>query len=196
MTVRFAIRRAPACRCNVTAGQNLPVPLYAIGDLSPTIDPTAFVHPDAVVIGDVTIGADSSVWPTAVLRGDSNRIVVGARTSIQDGAVIHCTRQEQTVIGDDVVVGHLAHMEGCTIGDGSLVGSGAVVLPRAVVGSRALVAAGAVVANDVHVPDGALARGVPARIVEGAAPQDVIAESVDTYVHNAQWYRQSLRRLD
>lgn len=170
--------------------------IYAIGDREPTIDPTAFIHPDAVIIGDVTIGPESSVWPSAVLRGDSNRIVVGARTSVQDGAIIHCTRNEATTIGDGVVVGHLAHMEGCTVGDGALIGSGAVVLPRASIGARALVAAGAVVANDVQVPEGALARGVPARVVEGGAPQDVIAESVDTYVRNAVWYRTALRRLD
>ncbi len=172
------------------------MPLYAIGSAEPSIHPSAFVHPDAVIIGDVTIGPGSSVWPQAVLRGDSNAIVVGARTSIQDGAVIHCTRSEPTRIGDGVVVGHLAHMEGCIIEDGALVGSGAVVLPRARVGAGALVAAGAVVANDVQVPAGALARGVPARIVEDAAPQDVIAESVDTYVHNASWYRAEMRRLD
>lgn len=172
------------------------MPQYAIGDHRPTIDPSAFVHPDAVIIGDVTIGPESSVWPQAVLRGDSNAIVVGARTSIQDGAVIHCTRAEATHIGDDVVVGHLAHMEGCSIEDGALIGSGAVVLPRARVGARALVAAGAVVPNDVTIPPMALARGVPVKIVEGAAPQDVIAESVDTYVHNASWYRAELRRID
>ncbi len=170
--------------------------IYALGDRVPTIDPTAFIHPNAVIIGAVTIGAGSSVWPGAVLRGDSNTIEVGARTSIQDGAIIHCTRSEPTIIGDEVVVGHVAHMEGCTIGDGALVGSGAVVLPRAQVGAGALVAAGAVVANDVQVPAHALARGVPARIVEDAAPQDVIRESVDTYVHNAAWYRAELRRLD
>lgn len=169
---------------------------YALGDLTPTIDPTAFVHPDAVVIGAVVIGPGSSIWPGAVLRGDSNTITVGARTSIQDGAIIHCTRSEPTVIGDEVVVGHLAHMEGCSIGDGALVGSGAVVLPRATIGAGALVAAGAVVPNDVEVPPRALARGVPARIIEEAAPQDVIRESVDTYVHNARWYRESLRRID
>jgi carbonic anhydrase/acetyltransferase-like protein (isoleucine patch superfamily) len=172
------------------------MPLYAIGSAEPSIDPSAFVHPDAVVIGNVTIGPESSVWPQAVLRGDSNAIVVGARTSIQDGAVIHCTRSEATHIGNDVVIGHLAHMEGCTIEDGALVGSGAVVLPRARVGAGALVAAGAVVPNDVVVPARALARGVPARIVEDAAPQAVIAESVDTYVYNAAWYRAEMRRLD
>lgn len=170
--------------------------IYALGDRSPSIDPSAFVHPQAVIIGAVTIGAQSSVWPGAVLRGDSNTITVGERTSIQDGAIIHTTRSEPTIIGDGVVVGHLAHMEGCVVEDGALVGSGSVVLPRAVIGAGALVAAGAVVPNDVVVPALALARGVPAKIVEGAAPQDVIAESVDTYVHNAKWYQAELRRLD
>lgn len=172
------------------------MPIYALDDLVPVIDPTAFVHPDAVIIGAVTIGPESSVWPSAVLRGDSNPIVVGARTSIQDGAVIHVTRSEPTHIGDGCVIGHLAHMEGCVIGDGALVGSGAVVLPRASIGAGALVAAGAVVPNDVAVPAGALARGVPAKLVEGAAPAEVIAESVDTYVHNAAWYGRSLRRIE
>ncbi len=172
------------------------MPIYALGDAEPRIDPTAFIHPDAVIIGNVTIGPEASVWPQAVLRGDANAIVVGARTSIQDGAVIHCTSARATRIGSDCVVGHLAHMEGCDIGDGALVGSGSVVLPGASVGAGALVAAGAVVANEVVVPAGALARGVPARIVEGAAHQDVIAASVSMYVHNNHLYRGALRRLD
>ena len=184
------------CLRNAASRNNLPVALYAIGDLEPTIDPTAFVHPDAVIIGNVTIGPESSVWPSAVLRGDSNAITVGARTSIQDGAIIHTTRASATVIGSDVVVGHVAHMEGCLIEDGALIGSGSIVLPRARIGRGALVAAGAVVPNDVVVPALALARGVPAKIVEGAAPQDVIADSVATYRHNAAWYNASLRRLD
>ena len=97
--------------------------IYALGDKFPTIDPSAFVHPQATIIGDVTIGAESSVWPHAVLRGDASRIVVGARTSIQDGAVIHCTGENETRIGDDCVIGHLVHMEGCTIEDCCLVGT-------------------------------------------------------------------------
>ena len=169
--------------------------IYALGDRIPQIHPSAFVHPDAVVIGDVTIGAESSIWPCAVLRGDRGAIRIGDRTSIQDGSVIHTTTQHDTVIGDDCVVGHNAHMEGCTISDGALVGSGSVVLHRVVVGPGALVAAGAVVPNDVQVPAGALARGVPAKIVEDASPQDVIRESVQMYVENAAWYRAELRRI-
>jgi carbonic anhydrase/acetyltransferase-like protein (isoleucine patch superfamily) len=121
------------------------MPMYALGDKKPTIDPTAFVHPDAVVIGDVTVGPESSIWPTAVLRGDHGRIVIGAQTSIQDGTVIHCTAELDTTVGDRCVVGHNAHLEGCVINDDCLVGSGSVVLHQVQVGPHALVGAGAVV---------------------------------------------------
>ena len=104
------------------------MPLYALGDRTPSIHADAFIHPDAVVIGDVRVGADSSVWPSAVLRGDYGTIIVGERTSIQDGAIIHAVAQFPTVIGDDCVVGHLAHLEGCVIEDRALVGSGSIVL--------------------------------------------------------------------
>lgn len=169
--------------------------LYAIGDRTPTIDPSAFVHPEAVLIGDVTVGAESSIWPTAVLRGDSGRVVVGDRTSIQDGSVIHCTSEYDTVIGDRCVIGHRVHLEACTIEDDSLVGSGAVVLHRAVVRSGGFVAAAALVAPGTEVPSGALARGVPARIVADAAPTEMIEASVAAYVANAHWYNAEMRRI-
>lgn len=171
------------------------MPIYALGDQEPAIDPTAYVHPDAVVIGSVRIGAESSVWPGAVLRGDGGRIEVGARTSIQDGTVVHTTAEHPTVVGDDCVVGHLAHLEGCTIHDGALVGSGSVVLHRAVVEGGAIVAAGAVVLNDKVVPAGALAAGVPARIREGAANPAAIEDGVTVYVEKARHYRHALRRI-
>ena len=105
--------------------------VYAIDGITPVVDPTAFVHPDATVIGNVAIGPESTVWPQAVLRGDYGRIVVGARTSIQDGAVLHCTAAHHTFVGDDCVIGHLAHLEGCVIEDGALVGTGSIVLDMA-----------------------------------------------------------------
>src|SRR5262249_8232579 len=111
--------------------------IYALGASTPEIPPSAFVHPEATVIGDVTIGDESTIWPQAVLRGDYGKIVVGARTSIQDGAVIHCTEELDTFIGDDCVVGHLAHLECCVVEDGALVGTGSVVLHRALVQSGA-----------------------------------------------------------
>lgn len=171
------------------------MPIYALGDRVPKIHPDAFVHPDATVIGDVTIGADSSVWPAAVLRGDYGTILVGDRTSIQDGAVVHAVAEFPTVVGSDCVVGHLAHLEGCTLHDGSLAGSGSVILHRAHVHSGATVGAGAVVTNDFVVPAGALAVGVPAKIRENASSVEMIAASAAVYVDNARRYRRELRPL-
>lgn len=171
------------------------MPLYAIGDKEPTIHPNAFVHPDAVIIGDVRIGELASIWPSAVLRGDSSFISVGARTSIQDGAIIHCTSDLPTQIGDDCTVGHNAHLEGCTVKDGALVGSGSLVLHQVVVESHALVAAGAVCTTGLHVPEYALAVGVPARIKEGAADQASIEYSKATYLANAQKYPKEMRLI-
>lgn len=170
--------------------------VYALGDLVPEIHPDAYVHPDAVVIGAVRIGADASVWPGAVLRGDGGRIEVGSRTSIQDGCVVHTTPEHPTVVGDDCVIGHLAHLEGCVVEPGSLVGSGAIVLHRAVVRTGAVVAANAVVLNDMEVPSGALAAGVPARMRPGLADRASIERGVQVYVDKARHYRRQLRRLD
>ncbi len=172
------------------------MPSYALGDRVPSIDPTAFIHPDAVIIGDVRIGPESSVWPTAVLRGDHGAIIVGSRTSIQDGTVIHCTSTLDTVIGDRCVIGHNAHLEGCTIADDSLIGSGSVVLHRAVVGSCALVGAGAVVGNDKVVPPHARALGVPAVITPDVIKDGAFDAAVALYVRNVHWYAADLRRLD
>jgi len=170
--------------------------VYALGDRTPSIDPRAFVHPDAVVIGAVTLGAQASVWPGAVLRGDYGQIHVGARTSVQDGTVVHATAALSTRIGADCVVGHLAHLEGCTVEDGCLIGSGSVVLHRAVIRTGALVGAGAVVPNDTEVPSRAMALGVPARIRPDAVPEGSFAAAVALYVANATRYAGDLRRLD
>ncbi|HEX5585846.1 MAG TPA: gamma carbonic anhydrase family protein [Acidimicrobiia bacterium] len=172
------------------------MPLYALGDVAPLIDPDAYVHPDATVIGNVTVGPGSTIWPQAVLRGDYGRIVVGARTSIQDGSVIHATAELATVIGDDCVVGHLVHLECCTIQDRALVGTGSIVLHRAVVESDALVGAGAVVPNDMRVPSRAMALGIPAKLREDSVDTDEIARIVGQYVGNGARYRAELRRLD
>jgi len=171
------------------------MPIYALGDRIPNIDQTAFVHPDAVVIGDVRIGAESSIWPGAVLRGDYGTIIIGERTSIQDGAVVHAIADYPTVVGSDCVVGHLAHLEGCIIHDRALVGSGSIVLHEAVVHSGATVGAGAVVRNRMQVPANALAVGVPATIKPDVSGEESILENAASYVQNAKWHRQQLRRL-
>jgi carbonic anhydrase/acetyltransferase-like protein (isoleucine patch superfamily) len=172
------------------------VPIYALGERIPTIHPDAFVHPDATIIGAVTLGPRSSVWPSAVLRGDYGSIVVGEATSVQDGAVIHATNDLHTVIGSWVVVGHLAHIEGATIEDRSLIGVGSIVLHRAVVESGATIAAGAVVTNDMRVPAAALAVGVPAAIKPGRSRAEQIEMMAQSYVANTSRYRQWLRRVD
>ncbi len=170
--------------------------VYALGDLVPSIDPDAFVHPDAVVVGRVQLGAGSSVWPGAVLRGDYGSIAVGAETSVQDGTVVHATSELATVIGARCVVGHLAHLEGCVVEDDCLVGSGSVLLHRVLVRSGALVAAGAVVAPGTEVPARAMARGVPARVTLDAVRPLAFADSVRRYVENGRRYAADLRRLD
>jgi carbonic anhydrase/acetyltransferase-like protein (isoleucine patch superfamily) len=170
--------------------------IYALGDSVPEIHPDAYVHPDATVIGAVRIGPGSTVWPQAVLRGDYGHITVGARTSIQDGAVVHCTAEHSTHIGDDCVVGHLAHLEGCTVEDASLVGTGSIVLHRVVVRTNALVGAGAVVPNGVEVPSGAMALGVPAKIRPDTVTPEQILPLAANYLTNAQRYRAELRRVD
>lgn len=171
------------------------MPIYELEGVAPRIDPEAFVHPEAVVIGDVTIGAESSVWPGAVLRGDYGTITIGARSSIQDGTVVHAGPGFPTTVGDDCVVGHLTHLEGCTLEDGSLAGSGSVVLHWATIGPGATVAANAVVPNHTLVPPGALAVGVPVKILEGRSDAAMIRFSSQEYVANAARYRASLRRI-
>ncbi len=169
--------------------------LYALGEHTPTIHPTAFIHPDAVIIGAVTVGAESSVWPTTVLRGDTGRVLVGDQTSVQDGTVVHCTQEFDTVIGSRCVIGHRAHLEGCTIEDDSLVGSGSVILHRVVVRSGALVAAQALVPPGTEVPERSVAMGVPARIKPDAVPSGMIAGSVASYVQKVHRYHADLRRI-
>lgn len=171
------------------------MPVYALGDHVPEVHPDAWVHPDAVLIGRVTIGAASTVWPGAVLRGDYGWISVGERTSVQDGTVVHCTADHPTRIGSDCVIGHNAHLEGCTVEDRCLVGSGSVVLHEAVVRSGALVGAGAVVGNRVEVPAHAMALGVPARMREGVVPPGAFEDAVALYVANGRRYAAELRRV-
>ncbi len=171
--------------------------VYALGERIPVIHPSAYVHPDAVVIGSVDIGPESSVWPGAVLRGDDGEIHIGARTSIQDGCVLHCAPGLPTVVGDECVIGHIVHLEGCTIEDRSLVGNGAVVLHLAVVRSGALVGSNAVVTNGMEVPSGHMALGIPAKIRPGGDDLEAgIRMGMLSYVARAQRYRAELRRID
>ena len=172
------------------------MPVYALGDRVPAIDPTAYVHPDAVIIGDVRLGPESSVWPCAVLRGDESYIEVGARTSVQDGSVLHCTSELPTVLGEEFVVGHMVHLEGCVVEPKALVGNGAVVLHEALIRTGAVVGSNAVVTNGTEVPSGAMALGVPAKIFPDRVQDWMIWGPMLSYVERGRQYRDQLRRLD
>ena len=139
---------------------------------SPKVHPTAFIAPTAVLIGDVEVGAESSIWFGAVLRGDNGPIRIGARTSIQDNSVVHVSETGRTIIGDDVTVGHCAVMEDCSVGNFALIGSNAVLLNGSVIGERALIAAGSVVGERADIPSAVVAAGAPAKVkkpLEGEA---------------------------
>lgn len=147
-------------------GQRLtPMGLVAHHGLLPRLAPSVFVAEDAVVVGDVEVGADSSIWYHVVLRGDINSIRIGDRTNIQDGTIVHVARIYPVVIGSDVTIGHQVMVHGCIIEDGALIGMSAVVLDHARIGAQAVVAAGTVVREHFVVPAGTLVAGVPGRVV-------------------------------
>ncbi|WP_449277346.1 gamma carbonic anhydrase family protein [Leucobacter sp. GX24907] len=169
----------------------IPVPPYG----SPALHESTWIAPGAVVAGDVAIGADSSVWYNAVVRGDSNAVRIGARCNVQDGAVIHTQRGGTgdvgaALIGDDVSIGHNAVVHAATVGDGALIGMNATVLSGAIIGSGSLIAAGAVVPQGMEVPPQSLAAGVPARIIrelnesDRAAIQENSAVYLDYTAHH------------
>lgn len=157
----------------------------------PQIAPTAWVHPAATVVGDVTLGADVSVWPGAVLRGDRDAIRVGAETNVQDGAVLHCDPGLPCVIGKRVTIGHRAVVHGAVVEDGALIGIGAVVLNGAVIGEGALVAAGAVVGEGKVIPPHSLVVGVPAKVLRplNEEQRERVARGYKTYVELKERYR-------
>ncbi len=159
---------------------------------SPRLAPDAFVAPNAVLVGDVVVGPEASIWFGAVLRGDHSKygIRVGARTSIQDNCVIHVGDWQDTLIGPDVTVGHGAKFESCTIQEGCVIGMNAVILQQALIGSRSMVAANAVVMEGAQIPPGSLVAGVPARVrkeLDGSAAQ-WIGRSSRHYVELSRQY--------
>jgi carbonic anhydrase/acetyltransferase-like protein (isoleucine patch superfamily) len=170
--------------------------IYSLFDKSPQIDATAYLHPDCIIIGDVRIGSYASVWPAAVLRGDSSYISIGEQTSIQDGTVIHCRVDEPTLIGARCVVGHNAHLEGCQVADDCLIGSGSTVLENAKIQTGTLVAAGSVVSPGKLIPAYSLAIGVPVKIKENAFTAGAFSASVENYLRLSEQYKTGLKRID
>jgi len=162
------------------------------GDHSPVIDPTAYVPDAAVVIGDVVIGPESSLWFHTVVRGDMHPIRIGARSNVQDNATIHVVGGRYgTVLGDDVTVGHNAVLHGCTVDDGVLIGMAAVVLDAVVVGAGSLVGAGALVTPGTVIPPRSLVLGSPAKRVRevNEAERERVRTAAANYVELARRYR-------
>lgn len=158
----------------------------------PQLDPTAYVHASAQVIGDVTIGAESSIWFYAVVRGDVHFIRIGSRTNIQDATVVHVTTGRwPTIVGDEVTVGHRAVLHGCQIGNRCLIGIGAVLLDGVEVGDNCLIGAGALLTPGTKIPPGSLVLGAPAKVVRSLsdAEKAEIVQSAAHYVAHARRYR-------
>ncbi|HQA60055.1 MAG: gamma carbonic anhydrase family protein [Tepidanaerobacteraceae bacterium] len=154
-------------------------------NLRPKIHESCFIAPTADVIGDVTVGENSSIWHRTVLRGDVNKIVVGANTNIQDGSIVHVADDYPTIIGDNVTIGHGAIVHGCTVKDGAFIGMGAIILDGAVIGEGALIGAGALVTEGKEIPPYSLAVGVPAKVVRELS-QEYIEMAQDRAVKYAK----------
>ena len=171
--------------------------ILPFGGATPTVPATAFVAPGARVIGDVVLGAEASVWYNCVLRGDGNRIVIGARTNIQDGSVIHVTtRLHETIIGDDCLIGHLAMIHGCRLHDRSFVGLGAIVMDGCEIESGGMLAAGAMLTPGKRIGAGEMWAGRPARLVRMLTPEEQArhAEGVAGYVELARRHAEAIAR--
>jgi carbonic anhydrase/acetyltransferase-like protein (isoleucine patch superfamily) len=172
-----------------------PPTVLPVNGVMPRIAADVFLAPGSVVVGDVEIGAGASIWYNAVLRGDSAPVRVGARSNVQDNAVLHVDPDAPCVVGEDVTIGHGAIVHGTTVGNGVTIGMGAIVLSRSRVGERAIVAAGAVVAEGAEVRPGTLVMGVPAREKRelDEARQAASVASAEHYVENARRHDQAIR---
>ena len=177
------------------------VTIVTMNGKTPIIHPSAFIAPGCRIIGDVTIGADSSIWYNVVLRADVSRIVIGARTNIQDGAVVHCDGPMPhrpdgfpTIIGDDVLIGHMAMVHGCELADRAFVGLKATVMNGCTIGSDAMLAAGALLTENKHIPARELWAGSPARRVRDIDEAQALGMQVGVahYVTNGRNHKAAL----
>lgn len=168
--------------------------LYSLNGRAPVIAPECFIAPNAAVIGDVTLESGASIWFSVTVRGDKERIVIGAGSNVQDGAVLHADPGYPLLIGPRVTVGHLAMLHGCTVGEGSLIGINAVVLNGAVIGAGCLIAANALVTEGMQVPDGAVVMGSPGKIVRVLEPEKraQLGLNAQSYIENAHVFRDGL----
>lgn len=172
--------------------------LYSFNGISPNIAASAFVAPGARIIGNVTIGEDSSIWYNCVLRGDVDRITVGARSNVQDGTVVHVTTNRwRTEIGDDVLIGHLAMIHGCIVENHGFIGLGAIVMDGCVVSEGGMLAAGALLTPGTAIGRGELWAGRPARLLRMLTGEDLARNRAGAagYVALARRHRQALETI-
>lgn len=167
--------------------------IKSVRGFTPTFGDNCFIAENATIVGNVVMGNDCSVWFNAVIRGDVNAIRIGNKVNIQDGAVIHCTyQQSETILGDNVSVGHNAIVHGCTIGNNVLVGMGAIVMDHAIVADNCLIAAGAVVLEKAQLESNSIYAGVPAKKVKSLSPeqfQHYVSRIANNYVMYASWFK-------
>lgn len=171
--------------------------IYQLGDKKPHLPPVGeyWIAPNAIVVGDVILQKNASVWFGAVVRGDNDPITIGENTNVQDGSVLHSDVGLPLNIGRDVTIGHMAMVHSCDIGDQSLIGIGAVILARAKIGKNSIVGAGALVPEGKEYPDGVLLVGSPARVVRELTPEQIgfLKASADHYVANWKRYVTDLK---
>lgn len=174
------------------------MPLYAIDGEKPHTPQSAWIAPNAIVIGNVSLGSNSSIWWNSVIRGDDEHILIGANTNVQDGSVLHADPGLPLTLGDHVTVGHMAMLHGCTVGEGSLIGIKAVILNRAVIGKECLIGANTLIPEGKVIPDRSLVVGSPGRILRSLSNEEVekLRSTALHYVESAQMYRDSLMRID
>lgn len=170
------------------------MPIYKIDQKTPQIAASAWVAPNATVIGDARLGDNVSIWWNAVLRGDNDPIHIGANSNIQDGSVLHTDEGVPMHIGANVTVGHMVMLHGCTVGDNSLIGIGSIILNRAVIGKHSIVGANTLIPEGKVFPDGVLIVGSPGKVVRELSEEEKarLQKSADHYVDNARRYASRL----
>jgi carbonic anhydrase/acetyltransferase-like protein (isoleucine patch superfamily) len=171
--------------------------IYQLESQTPSVDPSAWVADSAEVMGNVTLGADVSIWFGTVIRGDNEPIAIGEGSNIQDASVLHSDFGQPLTIGKHVTVGHQVMLHGCTIGDESLIGIGAVVLNGAKIGKNCLVGAGSLVTEGKEFPDGSMILGSPARVARQLTPEQIegLRQSARHYIDNARRFRDGLKKI-
>lgn len=167
--------------------------IFPVNDKHPQMGENCFIAPNATIVGEVTMGNECSVWFNAVIRGDVNKITLGNKVNVQDGAIIHCTYQKcGTIVGNNVSIGHNAIVHGCVINENVLVGMGAIIMDNAQIGSNSIIAAGAVVLENTIVEPGSIYAGVPAKKVKNISEALINGEInriADNYVMYSEWFK-------